>query len=303
MADEYPDIPIYESLSDDEADMEENANGNTMPGSGNTEGEGSVQPEKQSREKQPRGSKRKWSKGWDTFDYIKGVDGEGDISKCKKCGYSLPYNSSFGTGNMLKHQKTCTRSRDVRHMIISSSQGSMTMQNTKFDPAIFRDMITDAVDTIPTYTIVCGSHPGTSLQNQGIDVMKEFDALDCDHGTTIEKNELDRYLEEKRLNRALEIDVLDYWSTNQFRFPNLALMARDVLTIPISTIASESAFSIGGRVLDQYRSCLAYNIVQSLICTRDWRFNEQEVYHNYPLEELTQDVMKLDINADADNDV
>ena len=90
------------------------------------------------------------------------------------------------------------------------------------------------------------------------------------------KYELNRYSEEKRLDRALEINVLDYWSTNQFRFPNLALMARDVLTIPISTVASESAFSIGGRVLDQYRSCLAHNIVESLICTRDWKFNEQE---------------------------
>ncbi|XP_074347623.1 zinc finger BED domain-containing protein RICESLEEPER 2-like [Apium graveolens] len=102
--------------------------------------EDSVQQETKS-----KSNKRKWSKAWDTFDYIKGVNGEGDTSKCKKCGYSLPYNSSFETGNMLKHQKTCTRSRDVRQMIISSSQGSMTMQNAKFDPLIFRDMITDAV--------------------------------------------------------------------------------------------------------------------------------------------------------------
>ncbi|KAL8102577.1 hypothetical protein AgCh_027190 [Apium graveolens] len=131
-------------------------------------------------------------------------------------------------------------------------------------------------------------------------VIKEFDALDSDHGTALEKNELDRCLEEKRLNRALEIDFLDYWSINQFRFPSLTLMARDVLTISISTVASESAFSIGGRILDQYHSCLAHNIVESLICTRDWKFNVPEVHHNYPLEELTQNIMKLDIK-DKDN--
>lgn len=123
--------------------------------------------------------------------------------------------------------------------------------------------------------------------------------MDTDLNPAMEKTEMNRYLEEKRLNRALEIDVLAYWNTNQFRYPNLALMARDVLTIPISTVASESAFSVGGRVLDQYRSCLAHNIVESLICTRDWKFNEQ-VTHDYALKEVTQDIMNLEVK---ENDV
>ena len=47
-------------------------------------------------------------------------------------------------------------------------------------------------------------------------------------------------------------------------------MARDVLAVPISTVASESCFSTRGRVLDTFRSSLTPKIVEALICTQDW---------------------------------
>jgi len=52
-------------------------------------------------------------------------------------------------------------------------------------------------------------------------------------------------------------------------------MARDVLAVIISTVASESSFSTGGRVLDAYRSRLIPSTVETLVCTRDW------LYGNY----------------------
>jgi hypothetical protein len=52
-------------------------------------------------------------------------------------------------------------------------------------------------------------------------------------------------------------------------------MARDILNIHVSTIASESTFSVGGRVIDQYRSSLKPNIVEALVCTRDWLYGDK----------------------------
>nr|KAJ0207169.1 hypothetical protein LSAT_V11C500266440 [Lactuca sativa] len=47
-------------------------------------------------------------------------------------------------------------------------------------------------------------------------------------------------------------------------------MAKDILAILVSTVASESAFSTSGRVVDDFRSSLGFKIVETLICTHDW---------------------------------
>ncbi|GJS71327.1 zinc finger BED domain-containing protein RICESLEEPER 2 [Tanacetum coccineum] len=60
------------------------------------------------------------------------------------------------------------------------------------------------------------------------------------------KTELDRYLREPKIE-----------------------LRKDILAIQISTVASEAAFSMGGHVLDPYRTRLSTTIVEALICTQD----------------------------------
>ena len=83
---------------------------------------------------------------------------------------------------------------------------------------------------------------------------------------------MDKYLGEQRepFVEGEQFNVLEWWKKNSSRFPVMALMAKDVLAIPISTVASESAFSTGGRVLDVFRSSLTPTMVEALVCGQDW---------------------------------
>ncbi|GKD32793.1 zinc finger BED domain-containing protein RICESLEEPER 2-like protein, partial [Tanacetum coccineum] len=76
-----------------------------------------------------------------------------------------------------------------------------------------------------------------------------------------------RYLNEDVEDESDNFDILNWLKVNSPRFPVLSFLARDVLAIPISMVASEYVFSIGGRVLDAFKSSLTPPIVESLICT------------------------------------
>ena len=81
------------------------------------------------------------------------------------------------------------------------------------------------------------------------------------------KSELLIYLDE--LNVSLEdkeFDLLNWWKVNSHRFPVVSKMAKKFLTVPATSVSSESTFSTGGRTLDDYRSSLSPSTVEALIC-------------------------------------
>ena len=97
-----------------------------------------------------------------------------------------------------------------------------------------------------------------------------------------------------KMSKMMMMMILIFWrgvKNNSPRFPILSQLARDVLAVPISTVASESAFSTGGRYLDAFRSSLSPNIVQSLICAQDWLRNSLIPIN---IEEDLQDIEKIE---------
>nr|KJB10737.1 hypothetical protein B456_001G220000 [Gossypium raimondii] len=107
-------------------------------------------------------------------------------------------------------------------------------------------------------------------------------------------SELDKYLAEANEEFIEDFEILLWWKVSSPRFPTLSKMARDVLAILVSTVASESTFSTGGRVLDQYRSSLTPKIVQALVCTQDWIRKSSSQEDIKKIEEQIQDLDKIE---------
>ncbi|GAA0163747.1 hypothetical protein LIER_39651 [Lithospermum erythrorhizon] len=68
------------------------------------------------------------------------------------------------------------------------------------------------------------------------------------------KTELELCFEEACHPDVANLNVLHYWKVNEGKYKVLSKMARDILSIPITTVASESTLSVRGRVISQKRA-------------------------------------------------
>jgi hypothetical protein len=108
--------------------------------------------------------------------------------------------------------------------------------------------------------------------NEGDDLMFDiFDKiLSKEPETSYVRTELDLYLDEPTLPRTQELNIISWWQYVGVKYPTLRKIARDIMTIPVTTVASESVFSIRGRVISPHRSRLAPKTVEGLMCMQAW---------------------------------
>ncbi|KAL2533344.1 BED zinc finger [Abeliophyllum distichum] len=90
-------------------------------------------------------------------------------------------------------------------------------------------------------------------------------------------------------------DIFKWWRQHQRSYPNLSKMARDLLTPPVSIVASEAAFSISGRVLSDFRSRLKADILESLLCLKGW--NDAELRIQDKVDRIISEELE-DLNMD-----
>ncbi|GMN59922.1 hypothetical protein TIFTF001_029013 [Ficus carica] len=108
---------------------------------------------------------------------------------------------------------------------------------------------------------------GTLLSDNGL---TDFDVYIMETTSQQMKSELDQYLDESLLPRVQEFDVLGWWKLNKLKYPTLSKMARDILSIPVTTVPPDSIFDTTVKEMDKYRCSLRPETVEALICAKDW---------------------------------
>ena len=76
-------------------------------------------------------------------------------------------------------------------------------------------------------------------------------------------------------------------------------MARDIISVPVSTLSSESCFSLTGRIIEERRRRLSLETVKMLICLKDWKLGEKREQHAVDNQELKDSFQNLYLDGDG----
>jgi len=97
------------------------------------------------------------------------------------------------------------------------------------------------------------------------------------------------YLDSDTVNQYDDdFNILNWWHEHKLSYPVLSILAKDVLTVPVSTISSESAFSLTGRIIEERRRCLTSDMVEMLSLVKDWEQADTNTQHTMENVELVE---------------
>ena len=78
----------------------------------------------------------------------------------------------------------------------------------------------------------------------------------------------------------------------------MSIMARDILSVPVSTVSLESCFSLTGRIIEERRRRLSPETVEMLTCIKDWELGEKRKQHVVDNQELEDSFKNLYLDED-----
>ncbi|KAF7134784.1 hypothetical protein RHSIM_Rhsim08G0083100 [Rhododendron simsii] len=139
-----------------------------------------------------------------------------------------------------------------------------------------------------------------------LSLASEFDTYLEQEYSSVCSSEVDKYVNDLCERKDIpDFDILLWWKNNSNKYPILSQLARDVLAMPVSTVASESAFSTGGCVLDPFRSSLSPSMVETLVCTQNWLLSTVPISLRQAMdkvEDLEREILGNDASSEVPKD-
>ncbi|KAK3219700.1 hypothetical protein Dsin_013670 [Dipteronia sinensis] len=100
------------------------------------------------------------------------------------------------------------------------------------------------------------------------------------------------FIQYHKTPKIKKFDILHWWKEHERYFPILAMIAKQILSTPVSTVAVEQQFSSGGNILDPKRSLMNPKSLQIQACVEDWtkaQYRQQEIDQEEPYDFFKDD--------------
>ena len=76
----------------------------------------------------------------------------------------------------------------------------------------------------------------------------------------------------------------------------LSIIARDVSTVFVSTVASKATFSACRRVVNKKRCNLSLEAIEAIVCLQDWNLADKRLYDHVREAALVTDTKNLKLS-------
>jgi hypothetical protein len=114
---------------------------------------------------------------------------------------------------------------------------------------------------------------GCSTLPRNLDMSRTIPATTLLHAASSSSNsgsELTAYLDCDTVNQLDDgFNILNWWHQHKLTYPVLSTLARDIFSVPVSTISSEATFTTTGRIIEEWRRRLNPETVEALTCIKD----------------------------------
>ncbi|KAK2648539.1 hypothetical protein Ddye_016028 [Dipteronia dyeriana] len=100
-----------------------------------------------------------------------------------------------------------------------------------------------------------------------------------------------------------KFEILHWWNEHEKYFPILAMIAIQIFSTPVSTVAVKQQFSVGGNILDSRCSLLSPKSIQIQVCVTKAEYRQQEIDQEEPYNFFKDDQPDTGSGTDDQNNV
>ena len=110
--------------------------------------------------------------------------------------------------------------------------------------------------------------------------------------------DIDRYLSVEIISFEdnEDFEIFEWWKKLKIKYHVLSIIARDVLTVSMSTIASEATFNAGRRVVCKKRCNLSPEAIEAAVYLKDWNLADKRLHDHVREAALVTDTENLNLS-------